>query len=294
MQLNENKVIEFLAENYGGSLATRALWIWAGGQAGDIDYIKPALDQWSMLWEKAKEDLAPSKIALLREALFDHIGNDTILGYLNAIADDEFEGGRKAAPVLIFLLEKLDPEFDEKEIQAAMLSFPKGFSEDADEPENPSKESLTEAIFAALAAAVQNRFKKDARSVLEEKCETLIKEKIPASAGLISGGMLVLLQCLPEMAQASNTPEVQEVTQAIQGILKTLTKKEDAGEAIGKLTPLLEKLKTLADDSGDEMFSAASNSLDYQFKFLKTLSEETPLHSFECLARALIQALWGT
>jgi hypothetical protein len=46
--------------------------------------------------------------------------------------------------------------------------------------------------------------------------------------------MLVLLQYLPEMAQASNTPEVQEVTQAIQGILKTLTKKEDAGEAFEK------------------------------------------------------------
>ena len=294
MQLNENKVIEFLAENYGGSLATRALWIWAGGQAGDIDYIKPALDQWSMLWEKAKEDLSPSKIALLREALFDHIGNDTILGYLNAIADDEYKDSRKAAPVLIFLLEKLDPEFDEKEIQAAMLSFPNGFLEDAEEPEDSAKESQTEAIFTALASLVQNRFKKDARSVLEEKCETLIKEKIPASAGLISGAMLVLLRHLPEMAQVSNTPEVQELTQAIQTILKPLTKKEGAGEAIEKLTPLLEQLKTQANDSGDKMFAAACNSLDYQFEFLKTLSEETPLHSFECLARALIQALWGT
>jgi hypothetical protein len=96
------------------------------------------------------------------------------------------------------------------------------------------------------------------------------------------------------MAQVSNTPEVQEVTQAIQTILKPLTKKEGAGEAIDKLTPLLEQLKTQANDSGDKMFAAACNSLDYQFKFLKTLSEETPLHSFECLARALIQALWGT
>lgn len=153
---------------------------------------------------------------------------------------------------------------------------------------------MPEGIFAALASAVQNRFKEDTRSVLEEKCETLIKDKIPASVELISEGMLVLLQYLPEMAPVSNTPEVQEVTQAIQGILKPSAKKEGAGEAIEKLTPLLEQLKTLAHDSGDKMFSAACNSLDYQFKFLKTLSEETPIHSFECLARALIQAFWGT
>lgn len=60
------------------------------------------------------------------------------------------------------------------------------------------------------------------------------------------------------------------------------------------MTPLLEQLKIQANDSGDKMFSAACNSLDYQFKFLQALSEEAPLHSFECLARALIQALWGT
>jgi len=53
-------------------------------------------------------------------------------------------------------------------------------------------------------------------------------------------------------------------------------------------------MQTLANDSGDEMFTAAGRSLDYQFEFLKTLSAETPLHSFECIARALIQALWGT
>jgi len=294
MQLNENKVIEFIVENYGGSLATRALWMWAGGEAGDIDYIKPAPDQWRMLWEKTKEDIAPSKTALLREALFDHIGNDAVLGFLNAIADDEFEDGRKAAPVLIFMLEKMDPEFDEKEIQAAMLSFPNGFSEAVDEPENFSKENLTETIFAALASTVQNRFKEDARSMLEEKCETLINDKIPLSAGLIAGGMLVVLQHLPEMAQISNTPEVQAVTQAMQAILKPLSREEGAGEAIEKLTPLLEQMQTLANDSGDEMFTAAGRSLDYQFEFLKTLSAETPLHSFECIARALIQALWGT
>ncbi len=294
MKLNENKVIEFIAEYYEGPVATRGLWVWAGGKPDDIVFIKPAPDQWRLLWEKAKEELSPPKIALFREALFDHIGNDAILGFLNAIADDEFEGRRKTASVFIFMLEKLDPEFDEKAIQAVMLSFPNGFLEAADEPENSAKESQTEAIFAALASAVQNRFKEDARSVLEEKCETLIKEKIPASVELISEGMLVLLQYLPEMAPVSNTPEVREVTQAIQGILKPLTKKEGVGEAIEKLTPLLEQMQTLAGNSGDEMFSAAGNSLDCQFELLKNLSEETPLHSFECLARALIQALWGT
>lgn len=294
MKLNENEVIEFLSENYAGSVATRALWVWAGGGAQDIDYTKSATDQWNIMWEKASEDGPPSKIALLREALFDDPGNEVILGFLNAIADDEFESGRAAAPVLTFMLEKLDPAFDEKVLQATMLSFPKGFSEDADDPENISKESQTEMMFAALASSLQDRFKKDARSALEEKCEVLTKEQGFASKELISEGMLVLLECLPNMAEAAKTPEVQAAAKKIHAELEPLTKKEDANDAVDKLTPLIERLKTMADDSGDKIFLAGCNGLDNQFKCLQCIYAETPLHSLEFLAKALIQALWGT
>lgn len=294
MKLNENEVIEFLSENYAGSVASRALWVWAGGGAQDIDYTKSATDQWNTMWEKASEDGPPSKIALLREALFDDPGNEVVLGFLNAIADDEFKSGRAAAPVLTFMLEKLDPAFDEKVLQATMLSFPKEFSEDADDPENISKESQTEIMFAALASSLQDRFKKDVRSALEEKCEVLTKDQGLASEELISEGMLVLLECLPKMAEAAKTPEVQAAAKEIHAVLEPLTKKEDANDAVDKLTPLIERLKTMADDSGDKMFLAGCNGLDNQFKCLQCIYAETPLHSLEYLAKALIQALWGT
>jgi len=294
MKLNENEVIEFLSENYAGSVATRSLWVWAGGGAQDIDYTESAKDQWNTMWEKTSEDGTPSKIALLREALFDDPGSEVVLGFLNSIADDEFENGRAAAPVLSFMLEKLDPAFDEKMLQAAMLLFPIGISEDADDPENLSKESPTEIIFATLASSLQDRFKKDVRSALEEKCDVLTKEQSLASKELISEGMLVLLECLPSMAEAAKTPEVQDAAKEIHAILDALTKKEDTNDAVDKLTPLIERLKTMADDSGNKMFLAACNGLDNQLKCLQCIYAETPLHSLEFLAKALIQALWGT
>jgi len=296
MKLKEEEVVGFLSKEYGGPVAARGLWTWAGGETADMVFPKPAVEQWKKLWELAGEDTPPSRIALLREALFDHPGNDTILGFLDAVSDDEFPNGRPAAAVIFFLFDKLVPPFEAEGLRSAMTSFPFGLIDNPEDPNPPSVESLTDTMFAALASSFQNQYNNDNRALLEEKCRGLIDENQPVSIERLTAGMTTLLKHLPEMAGLSKTPEVEELVKELKKAVKPLagTKKEQFPDIPAQARPILNQLKTHAEKSGDSMFKAVCISLDYQFQCLKAISENIPLRSFQCLAKAVIQSLWGT
>ncbi len=44
---------EYLAQNYGSSIAKRALWSWGGGVEKDVDYDLLPWDSWKLMLDKA-------------------------------------------------------------------------------------------------------------------------------------------------------------------------------------------------------------------------------------------------
>lgn len=74
----------YLTQRYGGATASRALWLWAGGDplraARDGDAAALWDQQWS--WAEAGEEGAPELLALIREALYDTPGHPLLLDYL--------------------------------------------------------------------------------------------------------------------------------------------------------------------------------------------------------------------
>ncbi len=296
MKLKEEEVVAYLVKEYPGPVAARGLWTWAGGQAAEMVFEKPARAQWEKLWALAGEEAPPSRIALLREALFDHPGDAALLGFLDAVSDDTFAPGRPAAGVLFFLFEKLAPEFDDEGLKAALTAFPLGLIEDPDDPEAPSDERVVDAMLAAAASSFQGAWDKDGRETLEEKCRAIVEEDRPVSVELIVAGMKALCDNLPDMTEAASTPEAKKLAAALEKTTAPLPgkEKEKLAEGLKPVAQVLKALKARADASNDAVFRSGCAILGYQYRCLAAVSEDVRLRSLRCPATAVIQALWGT
>lgn len=104
MGINDNEIIAYLAEHYSSAIAKRALWTCGGGVETDIDYDLSPLDGWGLMWALAEESVAPTRIGLVREMLFDSPGEETLLGYLDELAAERFKAEKDVADFFLFLL----------------------------------------------------------------------------------------------------------------------------------------------------------------------------------------------
>ena len=125
MALNDSAVIEFLAKFYPGPVASRALWLWAGGKEDEIEYKPQPLEQWHHLWNKARQSAGVTPATILRETLFDRPGHPELLGFLDTLTSETFPEGQSAAVVLVKQLEMLDPDFDPVLFYANLVSNPR-------------------------------------------------------------------------------------------------------------------------------------------------------------------------
>ncbi|MDN7702828.1 effector-associated domain EAD1-containing protein [Burkholderia semiarida] len=77
-------LLDLLADQYPDASDARALWVRAGGKAGQVESGRP-FDMWQRLWTLSLQGAAARPAALLREVLVDIPGNDIVLRYFSAL-----------------------------------------------------------------------------------------------------------------------------------------------------------------------------------------------------------------
>ena len=141
MALDDQAVIAFLAGAYAGPVATRALWLWAGGEAQQIDYQCEPDQRWGRLWTAARNGEKATAEAVLRETLFDRPGDADVLNFLKDLAVETRPQSPATARVLVAQLETLAPAFDPQDLWPVLAGFP---------------DCTRAEAFAALSAALQD------------------------------------------------------------------------------------------------------------------------------------------
>ena len=156
MDLNSS-IVDFLSQEYSGSLAVRALWQWAGGTPEEVDFSVPPgsiKDQWTVLWQKAAEGGSANRTALVRQALLDQPGTELLLKFLFYSSREGFFEERRQALVLLDYLKSHAPEFDKMPLYFLFEQMP------------VVKE---EPLFAALVPLFSNQFTTAERQALAER-----------------------------------------------------------------------------------------------------------------------------
>jgi len=127
MPVSDAQIIAYLAEAYGSSLSKRALWTWSGGLPETVDFDPNPLESWDRMWAVAGKGSPPSRVALVREMLFDNPGQALLIAYLAAVTKKRYQvakqavnffrfhlektgGGKEALPPLLFSLRGLPPD----------------------------------------------------------------------------------------------------------------------------------------------------------------------------------------
>ncbi len=309
MALDDEAVIRFLSLTYPGPVSTRALWQWAGGEAGQIEYHRDPRQQWQQLWDLARKKAMIPPAALLREALFDRPGNPDLLGLLAAWVDDAFPQGSHAATVFAAQLDRLAPEFDLKRLWPLLAGFPDGgeletfaalcgslqgglASSDAPDTSSSGSESNPQPEPQAGGEEDIAPVVPVPRKVLEAQLQQLITvSHVPAPEDL-AVSILFLRDTLPGIINDPVLPGWDQVCRDI-GVLLDV-EKWDAAILEEKIPPLLAQLSQRVSEKEKELVQAAAAAMDKQLVCLLALLGENPPPDVEKIANACIRALWGT
>ena len=181
MALDNADVIAYLSENYMHSLARRALWQWAGGRQSEVDY---GDDGWAAMWGRACAGSGAARIAIVRQALFDHPGEARLLGFLDALAAEISEDWRETAQLFTTLLEQTAPDFPHAKLLSLLLAF----------PEKPVDEA-----FAVVTSSMQGLFDDPQRELLESHASLWAKQGIAITSGAVARSMILLLKAIPKI-----------------------------------------------------------------------------------------------
>ena len=157
--------VSLLVKRYVGPVATRALWQWAGGRDGDLAFVDEPAAQWSALWARAAAGPV-TRIALVREALFDSPGDPELLAALAALAE------RPPDAAVLELVEALESLLNHGCEDAALWLCLAGF-----------KPRGFDVTYAALAAAVEGRLAPGAREALEAVLPRLLTVEAMNASG---------------------------------------------------------------------------------------------------------------
>lgn len=174
------EVVGYLVRRYPGVAATRAVWRWAGGPPQAAPLEGSAATLWRAAWDAAGappggEPAAPSRIALVREALYDEPGAPLLLDYLFTEAAERHPERLEDAVVLFEALTRAAACGGPTELVAATLAaFPVASWEEA---------------FACLAAGSEDWLEADARAALQRACAEIVSkvELADALAALRAG-----------------------------------------------------------------------------------------------------------
>jgi nucleoside phosphorylase len=85
IEISDEQLITFLAEEYSDVVSARSLWKRAGGKNGDVSNISRPRDMWQSIWQMAVNGALVTPVALLNEIGKDYPNNKLIHGYLNQL-----------------------------------------------------------------------------------------------------------------------------------------------------------------------------------------------------------------
>lgn len=317
MAFEAQNIFTHLAQNYGGIVATRALWEWAGGSPADIAYNDSAIERWAVMWEKASEDegfIAPD---LVREALFDQPGNRLLLTYLDSLPDATFGEARMAAKLIGPLIETLAPEFSTTSLWPLLQAFP---------------ESSAQQAFVALAPLLQDKIAVKARLTLEERLRFLLDDeeaekpeapaavKAPSAKDMVESLKIFLQHIIKAVKKADtqdfvgaaeelvlhlenkpgppgdeNGATLAEPPLGLLGSKFELPEEIKPGDALTqRLEPVLQRLKKLAETSADPGYITAIAGVERQIASLTSGLNGKPVPVASAFAEGAIQALWAS
>ena len=182
------QILKYLSRHYEGALATRGLWLWAGGQPAEIDFRAPPAERWQKLWSQAAPGHTATRTTLLREALFDRPGHPLLLKAVTLSADRLLPGGRQAAALISALLHEQgqysDPEGDHHRLEAILHLFPHV-------PADPA--------FAITCPVLQRRLDATTRDRLERCLGQLADPSAATTPEALREALLWLLAVLPRV-----------------------------------------------------------------------------------------------
>lgn len=325
MASEAQSIFTLLAKNYGSTVATRALWEWAGGSPADVEHNDSAIERWAVMWEKASEDdgcIAPN---LVREALFDQPGNPLLMTYLDSLPDETFGEARISAKLIYPLIASLAPEFAANSLWPLLQAFP---------------ESSAQQTFVALAPLLQEKIDIKARMTLEDRLRFLLDEeesekpkapaavKAPSAKDLVESLKIFLQHILKAVKKANTQDYVDTAKELVMhlenkpvppsdenaeildepplGLLGSKfelppkikaapEKKLLPGEALTlRIEPVLQRLKKLAETSADPGYITAIAGVERQIVSLTSGMNGKPVPVASAFAEGTIQALWAS
>jgi hypothetical protein len=282
MALDEQKVIDYLSENYAGSTAARALWMWAGGRREDIEYTAASQEQWGLLWAEAKKLQGAAPISLVREALFDHPHEEALFGFLDALAEQGLPEWRETAGVFLSQLKNLAPEFDPQALWAASQSMP----------------ALTaDSHLAVIASTLRDLFSGEHRRVLKERFQVLKQGAQPPPPPVVADGMQrIVLRAIPEFVVFEDASRFGEVAEKIKALLNAATdaSRETLMPVIEKMPEYMERLRNLPAKSGDKGLEAAVSGIERQRACLEKMANQEDPPAIENILQACVHLIWCT
>ena len=267
--------VSLLVKRYVGPVATRALWQWAGGRDGDLAFVDEPAAQWSALWARAAAGPV-TRIALVREALFDSPGDPELLAALAALAE------RPPDAAVLELVEALESLLNHGCEDAALWLCLAGF-----------KPRGFDVTYAALAAAVEGRLAPGAREALEAVLPRLLTAEAIPEFPAAADGMRKRLSSAPASGVCAALPAVRRFGQRLNALAEA--PKAQRAELIAALADGLEPGRS----SASPEVAAVAQALARQLVILQKLgsqkldqgSAQGPLAE---LPRALRAALWST
>ena len=299
MPVDDKAVVDYLARNYASVLARRALCSWGGGAEADTEYDPEPREGWGRMWDKAEEGPAPTRIALVREMLFDAPGEGVLLTYLEAVAEEQYKAEKELADFFIDLLEK---KLKKKE-QLPILLF-------------LFQDRSSDSVLAALAPALQGAFENEVREALEKNLNKLRGKRIKISRLVL----LTWIEFYLEHLIAAVHPEVRRLKAQIEEI-KALEMKgaessdeETSGsnspdegvengddrQAVfdgiaGQMALHIENLKAMPVEAGPVYFGVGVGVVASLVQLLTThgLSEEKVSIQLSAI-KPIVAALWAT
>lgn len=330
MAFEAQNIFTYLAKNYGGMVATRALWQWAGGSPADVVYENSAIERWAVMWEKASEDDKLTSVSLVREALFDQPGNPLLMAYLDSLSDETFGEARISAKLIYPLIESLSPEFIPSSLWPLLQAFP---------------EISAQQTFVALAPLLQKKIDIKARLTLEDRLRFLLEDeeadekpkapevdakvdvKTPSAKDLVESLKIFLKHILKAVKKANTQDYVDTAKELVMHLeMKPSPPSEENAEILDepplgllgskfelppdkappekkllpgeeltqRIEPVLQRLKKLAEISADPGYVAAIAGVERQILSLTSGMNGKPVPVASAIAEGAIQSLWAS
>lgn len=290
MMVDDQTVIAFLAEKYAGPVATRALWLWAGGDANVAVYEGEPEEIWGQLWDLAGDGAGFYQLALVREALYDNPGQPVLMEYLQSVA---VESDLAAGQVFTALAVACEEAALEAFLPVLLATLP---------------DQAAEPLFPALAVAVHQNLPHAIRNGLEP----LLPKYDPGTAGVapLAKGLLFALRFIPRWLDLPPDHPYHAIVRNLVLLLKPMEKQAEADtdleaatgddpidpvrEAIDRMRPHVDQLQTLTVENNAALFTAATAGCQQAFLYLERIVCSDGLPVPDTTARAILQAFWAT